>query len=104
MVLRVQTQLRKGLGVRGTSQRPSPAEEDALGLALLSGFPDRIGRLREAARGGLELVFAEGGSAALGEHSAVRDTELAVALAVEERKGTRGQPQVLVRSAAAVDL
>lgn len=104
MVLRVQTQLRKSLGVRGSSQRPTPAEEDALGLALLAGFPDRIGRLREAARGGLEIVFAEGGSAALDEHSAVRDTELAVALAVEERKGARGQPQVLVRSAAAVEL
>lgn len=104
MVLRVRAQLRKALGVRGSSKRPTPAEEDALGLALLTGFPDRIGRLREAASGGLELVFAEGGSAALDEHSAVRDTELAVALAVEERKGPRGQPAVLIRSAASVEL
>lgn len=104
MVLRVQAQLRKALGVRGSSRRATPAEEDALGLALLAGFPDRIGRLREASSGGLELVFAEGGSAALDEHSAVRDTELAVALAVEERKGARGQPTVLIRSAASVEL
>ena len=104
MVVRVQTQLRKALGTRPASRRPTPAEEDALGLALLAGFPDRIGRLREASSGGLELVFAEGGSAALDEHSAVRDTELAVALAVEERKGSRGQPIVLIRSAASVEL
>ncbi|MCR9166305.1 MAG: ATP-dependent helicase HrpB [Nannocystaceae bacterium] len=104
MVLRVRAQLRKALGVRGSSGRATPADEDALGLALLAGFPDRIGRLREAASGGLELVFAEGGSAALDERSAVRDTDLAVALAVEERKGPRGQPTVLIRSAAAVEL
>ncbi len=104
MVQRVQTQLRKAMRVGGSSSRPTPAEEDALGLALLAGFPDRIGRLRESAAGGLELVFAEGGSAALSEHSAVRDTELAVALAIEERKGPRGQPTVLVRSAASVEL
>jgi len=104
MVQRVQTQLRKSMRVRGNSARPTPAEEDALGLALLAGFPDRIGRLREGAGGGLEIVFAEGGSAALSEYSAVRDTELAVALAIEERKGPRGQPTVLVRSAAGVEL
>ena len=104
MVLRVQAQLRRSLKVRGDSKRPTPAEEDALGLALLAGFPDRIGRLRTGSSGALELVFAEGGSAALDEHSSVRDTELAVALAVEERKGPRGQPTVLIRSAASVEL
>jgi ATP-dependent helicase HrpB len=104
MVQRVQAQLRQSLRVRGSSSAPSPAEEDALGLALLAGFPDRIGRLREGASGALELVFAEGGSAALDEHSVVRDTELAVALAVDERKGRNGQPTVRVRSAASVEL
>ena len=104
MVQRVQAQLRKSLRIRGGSQRPTPAEEDALGLALLAGFPDRIGRLREGASGALELVFAEGGSATLDEHSVVRDTELAVALAVDERKGRNGQPTVRVRSAASVEL
>ncbi len=104
MVLRVRDQLRRALKVSGDSRRPTHAEEDALGLALLAGFPDRIGRIRTGASGDLELVFAEGGSATLAEHSAVHDAELAVALAVDERRGRRGQPTIQVRSAAAVEL
>ncbi len=104
MVLRVRTQLRRALKIPDDGHRPSHAQEDALGLCLLAGFPDRIGRVRSAASGGLELVFAEGGSASLADHSAVHDAELAVALAVDERRGRRGQPTIQVRSAAAVEL
>ncbi len=107
IVERVQQQLFRSVGVRDAT-RPDPGSvthrEDALNLALLSGFPDRIGRLRPGASGGLELVFAEGGSAQLDPRSAVSEAELAVALAVEERKARSGAPKVVIRSAAAVEL
>lgn len=104
MVGRVRKQLLRSVGAKPPPRRPSAADEDALGLALLSGFGDRVGRLRAGASGGTELVFAEGGSATMDERSAVREGELAVALAIEERRGRHGAPTVLVRSAASVEL
>jgi ATP-dependent helicase HrpB len=99
MVERVRDQLLRLVG-RGTPAPDDP--EAALCQALLVAFPDRVGSLRPRTDGGRELVFAVGGSAELAPECAVREGELAVALAVEERRsGTR--IRTLVRSAAQIE-
>ncbi len=93
---------RPRVGSRGHHESVEHREQQ-LRMALLAGFPDRVG----CARGeGSErtLVLADGGSARLAESSVVRSAPWAVALVIEERRraGMRGgEPQVL--SAAAID-
>lgn len=99
----VERQLARSIRAKPCS-RPLHQLEDRLNLALLAGFPDRIGRVRPGANGTLQLVFAEGGSADLDAQSAVRDSELAVALAVDERRGRQGALTTVVRSAAQVEV
>ncbi|MCC6557951.1 MAG: ATP-dependent RNA helicase, partial [Polyangiaceae bacterium] len=77
-------------------------------IVILAGYPDRVGRLRrpEAATGraGREIVLAAGGTAALSEASAIDDTDLVVAVDVEERsEGGRGRATVRVASAIEAD-
>lgn len=77
--------------------------EDRLRLALLMGFPDRVGRLRrpsnDTRRSEREILFAGGGSAALAAESGVEGVDLVVAVDAEERHGGR----TLVRAASAVE-
>jgi ATP-dependent helicase HrpB len=86
---------------------PNPdAFEHALLLATLSGYPDRVGRVRRpetsTGRSGREVVFAFGGSAVLAETSVIGAEEFVVAVDVEERsEGTKNR--VLVRAASAVE-
>jgi ATP-dependent helicase HrpB len=85
--------------------RPAPAGDDAidreLQLAILTGFPDRVGK-RRAPRGA-EIVFAGGGSGALAPSSAVIDAELLVAVDVADT-GARGQAsKVQIRRASAIE-
>jgi len=75
------------------------AREEAVCIAVLAAFPDRVARRRNP--GGAEVVFAGGGSATLARESAVRDAELLVAVDAEERRTTRAN--VLVRLASAVE-
>jgi ATP-dependent helicase HrpB len=83
---------------RGGELVSSPAK--ALGMALLSGYPDRVARRVRA--GGRSLALAGGGSAELSEMSVVRDAEWMVALDAEERsQGARGG--VLVRLASGIE-
>ncbi|HEY8426988.1 MAG TPA: ATP-dependent helicase C-terminal domain-containing protein, partial [Sandaracinaceae bacterium] len=70
-------------------------EEDALLIATLAGFPDRVARRRRP--GSDELVLAGGGSARLDPASAVKDAALLVAVDAESQRGG-----VLVRRASAV--
>ena len=92
----------------GPLTRTSPAveeREEALLLATLAAFPDRVGRRR--APGSDEVVLVGGGSAKLDPASVVRDAALLVALDAEERKGDRripggGRAEVRVRIASAV--
>jgi ATP-dependent helicase HrpB len=82
------------------------AREQALLLATLAAFPDRVGRRRGP--GSDEVVLVGGGSARLDPASVVRDAPLLVALDAEERKGDRrapggGRSEVRVRIASAVD-
>lgn len=86
------------------TKRPGPrpgspeGEEEALLVAVLSGFADRLARRRKV--GGLELLLANGRTARLSPASVVRNEELLVAVDVDERRG-RG-PDSNVRLASAV--
>ncbi len=71
--------------------------DEALFLATLASFPDRIARrLRPRGR---ELAMAGGGSARLAEHSVVQEGELLVAVDAEESGGGR----TVVRQASRVE-
>src|SRR5512133_2183972 len=96
--------LTPALSPAGTGERESLREE-ALLMATLAAFPDRVGRRR--APGSDEVVLVGGGSAKLDPASVVRDAALLVALDAEERKGDRripggGRSEVRVRIASAV--
>lgn len=102
MALRVQRQLARSKS--SSKRRPAldEATEQALGLCLLCGFADRLGRVRTHARGGREIVFAEGGSAELAPESSI-DGSLAIALAAEERRQGAHASKTVVRSAASIE-
>jgi ATP-dependent helicase HrpB len=79
--------------------------EDALLLATLAAYPDRVARRR--APGSDEVVLAGGGSARLDPASVVREAPLLVAVDAEERRGERRPPgasraEARVRIASAV--
>jgi ATP-dependent helicase HrpB len=69
---------------------------EAIQIAALTAFPDRVARRRS----GDELLLAQGGSALLAPGSVVRDAMFMVAVDVEERQ-ERGLP--LVRLASAIE-
>ena len=82
----------------------SPTEE-ALLLATLAAYPDRVARRRSP--GSDEIVLTGGGSARLDPSSVVREAKLLVALDAEERRGDRRgpgarAPEVRVRLASEV--
>ncbi len=107
--LRVASQLERLVDTSAASPGSPKAHEDALLRTVLSGYPDRVGRLRRpdnaTGRSGLEIVWAEksgAGGAILAESSRVRDADLLVAVDAEERnEGTRHR--TVVRWASAVD-
>jgi ATP-dependent helicase HrpB len=81
----------------------SAAVEDALLLATLAGYPDRVARRR--AGGSDEIVLTGGGSARLDPASVVREAPLLVALDAEERRAlplslSKGQGERTARSGA----
>jgi ATP-dependent helicase HrpB len=91
---------RRGSPAAGDARKPAMSLEAALGIALLSGYPDRVARRVRA--GGRALALAGGGSAELSESSAVRDAEWMVAVDAEDRaRGARGG--TLVRLASAIE-
>jgi len=75
----------------------SGSRDEAIRIAVLAGFPDRVARRR-----GAEVLLASGGAAQLSSDSSVRDAELLVAVEAEERRGG-GRSRVLVRVASAVE-
>ena len=93
--------------------RPAPADHDdvdrELRIAILTGFPDRVGK-RRAPRSA-EIVFAGGGSGQLAPSSAVIDAELMVAVDVASIGGLGGAfggargpaSKVQIRRASAID-
>jgi ATP-dependent helicase HrpB len=92
-------------------ESPAPgdaAEERALRIALLAGFPDRVGRLRRpttsTGRSGLEVVFAGGGTALLDDDAGGWDSDLVVAIDAEERsEGRHTRARVRLASSVHVD-
>jgi ATP-dependent helicase HrpB len=86
----------KALGPRAAGQQRAerePAALDArraLGLALLSAFPDRVARRREP--GGRELILASGHTAQLDEQSVARTSRLLIAVEAEDR-ASGGDPR-----------
>jgi ATP-dependent helicase HrpB len=115
-VSRVQKQLTR-LVDRRLAPAPAslPAREEAQLIAVLAGYPDRVGRLRRPAnatgRSAREIVFATGGTAVLAESSGVAEVDLVVAIDAEERSelapGARGGgmrgPRTMVRVASSVE-
>jgi ATP-dependent helicase HrpB len=88
---------------RGASPMPSAkppetpkAADDALLIAVLSGFPDRVARRKRA--GSRDLALAQGGTAELAETSAVRDAPWMVAVDAELVRG-----RTLVRVASGIE-
>jgi ATP-dependent helicase HrpB len=77
-------------------RRQTEHDEQALLISVLTAFPDRVARRRQKN----ELLLASGGSALLATASVVRDSDLLVAVDIEERR-ERGLP--LVRLASAVE-
>lgn len=82
--------------------------DDDLDACLLSGFPDRVCKVRESTRAAttkgtndkLELALCLGGQATLARTSVARNASLLLALDAEEGKG---QAPTLVRVASAVE-
>ncbi|MBC8072299.1 MAG: ATP-dependent helicase HrpB, partial [Deltaproteobacteria bacterium] len=97
-VMRVRKQLEGIVGGRDRSDDP----EDALGMALLSGFPDRVAAVRTSGSQ-RKLAFASAGQAELSEESVVHDAKLLVALTAEQRREGTGGARVRVRSAARIE-
>ncbi len=106
-VERIRRQLRrlgKQAEIPSTGTTREEGAEEALLIAILTAFPDRVAKRRAA--GSRELVLAGGGSASLAEASAVHHAELVVAVDAEERRGRRGSAEsrgVLVRLASAIE-
>ena len=81
----------------GGGERGELGEDEGILVAVLTGFPDRVGK-RRAARGE-DVVFAGGGAGKLAPTSVVRDAELMVAVEVDDRaRGT-----TLIRTASAIE-
>ena len=105
---RSQRQLAQLLG-RGRPRNPAEDSEEALLLATLAAYPDRVARRRSP--GSAEVVLAGGGSARLDEASVVREAPFVVAVDADERRDRRPPGagpaagrggQALVRVASAV--
>jgi ATP-dependent helicase HrpB len=83
-------------------RREGLSPDQALRLALLSGYPDRVAK--RVRPGGRQLALAGGGAADLSDISVVRAAEWMVALDAEERpQGARGGVQVRMASAIEPD-
>jgi ATP-dependent helicase HrpB len=95
---------RRKLRASGTKRAPRPEDPDAIDAAtrraILSGFPDRVGKRRRP--GQPDVVFAEGGSAKLSDSSVVHEGQLLVAVSAEERSGA-GRAQVAIRLASSIE-
>ena len=98
---RAAKQLERLVDLRGRAPSGNDAVDRELMIAILTAYPDRIGKRR--APKSAEIVFAGGGSGTLAPSSAVIEPMLIVAVDVAET-GARGQAtKVQIRRASAVD-
>jgi ATP-dependent helicase HrpB len=98
-VFRAERQFRQRLRERAEPPNGEEAREQAILIAVLSGFVDRLARRRKA--GQSELLLASGNTARLSDASVVRDSELLVAVDVDERVHGAGSA-IVVRLASSV--
>jgi ATP-dependent helicase HrpB len=79
------------------------ALEEAIMIATLSGFPDRVAKRRKS--GSRELLLAGGGSAILSQDSSVRGPELLIAVDAEEKQNNQQikTTGIFVRIASAIE-
>ncbi|MBV8761521.1 MAG: ATP-dependent helicase HrpB [Deltaproteobacteria bacterium] len=98
---RAAKQLERIADTRTRAPASDAAVDHELQIAILTGFPDRVGKRR--APKSAEIVFAGGGSGTLAASSAVIEPELVVAVDVGE-VGARGQAsRVQIRRASAIE-
>lgn len=84
--------------------------DESLLISILTGYPDRVGRRREAAGKGddrIEVLLAGGGQAVLSPESVVRKAEFMVAVDADERRlvetgRRRSAAGVVIRRASAI--
>ena len=97
-VLRTKEQLARSLRrVPLPREGSAPPFEQAVGVATLLAYPDRVGRRRS--KHGSDIVLAQGGSAALSDASIVKEAELLVAVEADER----GRAGAVVHTASALE-
>lgn len=101
-VERVRTQLQRLAGREGVHNGISDDNDDALLLAVLAGYPDRVARRRNLKDEGAELLLSGGGGATLAPTSVVRQAEFLVAVDAEERRGQANNRQRVVRLASRI--
>ena len=77
------------------------AIDEALQIALLAGFPDRVARRRRP--GSDEFLLSAGGAATLARESVVRGAELIVAVEAEEQRQPGRPTGALIRQASAIE-
>jgi ATP-dependent helicase HrpB len=91
-----------GSGSRRGPRPSAPEELDAaVRRAILSGFPDRVGKRRRV--GHPEIVLSQGGSAKLAETSVVHEGELVVAVAADEQSAPGARAQGAIRLATSIE-
>jgi ATP-dependent helicase HrpB len=79
------------------------ADDRDVRFALLAGFPDRVGRLKQnPTTRQREIVFAEGGSALVSDQSRVREVDLCVAVAAREQL-SGGQKRTVVDALSGIE-
>jgi ATP-dependent helicase HrpB len=83
---------------RATRISARRGKEEALPIAVLAAFSDRLGRKSNNG----EVLLAAGGAARLSPSSGVQDASLLVALDIENRK-ERGQPLIRLASRASTE-
>jgi ATP-dependent helicase HrpB len=87
------------------SRTRAPASDDAvdreLMIAILTAYPDRVGKRR--APKSADIVFSGGGSGTLAPSSAVIEPELVIAVDVSETGGRGQASRVQIRRASAVE-
>ncbi|MFN0124661.1 MAG: ATP-dependent helicase HrpB [Blastocatellia bacterium] len=86
----------------GSGKYALHADDDALLLSILTGYPDRVARRR--GKGDPELLLSTGGAATLGRDSVTQTAEFVVAVDIEERRetGRRAAGAVMIRLASEI--
>jgi ATP-dependent helicase HrpB len=103
---RVRRQLLRLAPRGGAGDREAQADvstDEALLMATLAGYPDRVARRRSLKDEAGDLILSSGGGATLSPRSVVRGAEYLVAVEAEERRERSGSERYLVRLASSIE-